>query len=222
MRLTYPKIDTLFNRNKKFKVIEGDFTHLEFELVKTWSCTEKIHGENMRIIYDGKAEIVSILTREHDKPEYVQKELLKFMQEKYTFEKLRAIFKPKGVDHAVLFGEGYGPRIQQGKGYKNEHDIILFDVLVNDILTEDEWWLEPESIQDIATKLETEVVPDLGFLTVDTIVEMVKKGFPSLLAKRNTGADLKSEGIIARTVPGLLFRNGKRLMFKLKTKDFAG
>ena len=46
----YPKIETLFTRDEKFKVT--DIIRLpEFENIKKWLVTEKIDGTNIRIIY---------------------------------------------------------------------------------------------------------------------------------------------------------------------------
>ncbi len=56
-------------------------------------------------------------------------------------------------------------------------------------------------------------------MTEDQIVALVKTGFKSKIAKDTT---LDAEGIVARSHPLVLFRNGTPLMFKLKTKDYKG
>ena len=47
--MEYPKIETLFNRDEKFKVVEGDYRLPEFENIKQWDVTEKIDGTNVRV-----------------------------------------------------------------------------------------------------------------------------------------------------------------------------
>ena len=49
--MEYPKIQTLFMRDKKGLIIPDSNTRPEFEYLRKdlWECTEKIDGTNMRI-----------------------------------------------------------------------------------------------------------------------------------------------------------------------------
>ena len=49
--MKYPKIETLFNRDENFKIVEGNYRLPEFENVTNWTITEKVDGTNVRIIY---------------------------------------------------------------------------------------------------------------------------------------------------------------------------
>ena len=51
--MEYQKIQTIYKRDQRSNIIEGDFTYPEFEnLFHTkWDATEKIDGMNMRVIF---------------------------------------------------------------------------------------------------------------------------------------------------------------------------
>jgi len=49
--MEYPKIETIFNRDDKFKVIEDAYRFPELELIDNWWITEKIDGTNVRIFW---------------------------------------------------------------------------------------------------------------------------------------------------------------------------
>lgn len=112
---------------------------------------------------------------------------------------------------AVLYGEGYGAGIQKGGTYRPDKSFILFDVMVDG-----KWWLDRESTYDIAAKLGVDVVPYLGRMTLDQIVEHVRSPFYSKLGTA------VAEGIVARPIEPLFDRKGERIIIKLKTKDFIG
>ena len=53
--LKYLKIDTLWKRegkDKKGTIRPGDYSKQEFNSIKLYRLTEKVHGENTRVIYD--------------------------------------------------------------------------------------------------------------------------------------------------------------------------
>ena len=220
----YPKINTLWKRNmekgeNKGKIIEGDYSCPEFQNIKLWRVSEKIHGTNIRIIYKKHSLSKIIFTGKTDNA-IIEPKLLEYLQETFTFEKMEKalMFKDELPDDAILYGEGYGPKIQKGGGrYRDDASVILFDIKIGN------WWLGREQIEDIAKKLKVDVVPNLGIMTEEEIVFLVKnkgyhlKGFKSQISKDKT---YDAEGIVARSYPLVLFRNGNPLMFKLKQVDF--
>lgn len=227
MKMTkYIKINTLWKRKmkgkQKGKVIDGDYSCPEFKNIKLWSVSEKIHGVNTRVSYhidpvSGEG-IISFAGKTDDA--MINSDLLKYLQKTFTKEKIEKalIYNNELPQKAVLFGEGFGPRVQDGGGrYRNDSSFILFDILI------DSWWLERKNIDDIANKLGIDVVPDLGIMTEEEIVDLVKnigykqKKFKSKISKDKT---LDAEGIVARSHPLVLFRNGKPVMWKLKQEDF--
>lgn len=217
----YPKIETLFNRDPKtFKVIEGQFRFPELTNIKTWWITEKIDGTNIRIAYfvDGGARRLLFLGRTNNAqmPTF----LLSYLQQTFTLDKMKSAFPDlKDEDTVILFGEGYGPKIQKGGGnYSKEVSFRLFDVKVG------KWWLEQENIWIVAANLGLKHVPDLySPMTLEEAVDLVKSEPKSIVAQEDGGKpdSHKIEGIVARTRPLLLRRNGERLMWKLKIRDFT-
>ena len=59
----------------------------------------------------------------------------------------------------------------------------------------------------------------LGEYSLDKIVEYVKEGFDSVVAEEE-GTPRKAEGLVGRTIEPLFDKRGRRLIIKLKTKDF--
>jgi hypothetical protein len=88
----------------------------------------------------------------------------------------------------------------------------LFDVRINGL------WLQRESLEDIANKLEVNIVPLIGYMTLMDAIEFVKKGYKSTIAENK---DYDAEGLVLKTQDGLLDRRGDRIITKLKKRDFA-
>lgn len=208
----YSKIETLYKRDDKFKVKEDILRLPEFGNIKKWYVTEKIHGQNIRIYWNAATQEIKVGGRSTTNTSDLPGDLVKLLLARFTQEKLQDVL---GSTEAVIYGEGYGAGINGGSSYSATKEFIMFDVLIGD------FWLEPEDIKDVATKLETKYVHEFGEMELADIVSLVKPGFFSPLALATTGKELISEGVIARTVPGLKRRDGSRLMFKLKTHDFT-
>ena len=111
----------------------------------------------------------------------------------------------------MLFGEGYGARIQKGGGnYISDHtDFVLFDVRVGN------WWLNRCDVESVAKRLGLRVVPVIGEGTLCDMVELTREGFKS------TWGDFQAEGVVARPATELCTRGGHRIITKIKCKDFA-
>jgi len=226
----YPKIDTLYNRGDDFKVIP-DEDHLrlkEAALIRRWTVTEKIDGTNTRIIFEpncmeggcateviGPTVFYGGRTDKTDPSMFERLGLVDLFDKVFTVDKLAAAF-PDMDGPVVLFGESYGPKINGGGAYSSVPSFRLFDVLVGN------WWLERSSVEDIAAQLDIKAVPVWGYKTgLGGIVELVRQGFPSFVSMEEGDGERMAEGIVARTEPLLLRRNGKPLVIKLKTKDFG-
>jgi ATP-dependent RNA circularization protein (DNA/RNA ligase family) len=193
--------------------IVGDYAQPEFRNIKFWRVEEKIDGTNIRIILEKDSAtklIVKFCGRTADAQ--IPCHLLNKLQYLFTPEKLVEVFPTldDGVK-VILFGEGYGPKIQKGGGkYANEPGFILFDVVIGN------WWLKRNDIAQIANRLDIPCVPSYGYMTEEEIIAFVKQGPISIL---NTGYG-RVEGVVCKTEPLLLCRNGEPLMFKFKCKEF--
>jgi len=206
---TYHKIQTVYKRdmaNKGKTLIEGDFSLPEFEFLKDnkWIFTEKVDGTNIRIMQnDGKITFGGKTDRAQIPAQLVERLNDTFLP---MAEKFMDIFK--GAD-VCLYGEGYGPKIQKGGGnYRKDQDFVLFDVKFGS------WWLLRKDVEDIATRLGIDIVPIIGYGTLQNMVDLAKNGIIS------TWGNFQAEGIVARPAVELKARNGNRVITKIKCRDF--
>ena len=207
----YHKIQTVFLRDPETKyrsLIYGEFATPEFKYLQNndWIWTEKVDGTNIRVMWDGKKDITfGGKTDQAQIPAYL-------------VNRLNDLFRPLIVDfrniladtETCLYGEGYGAKIQKGGGnYKRDgQDFVLFDIKIA------EWWLERENVEDIAAKLNISIVPIIGTGTLGEMVEFARAGFKS------KWGDFMAEGIVARPATELIARDGKRIITKVKHRDF--
>ena len=239
---TYPHIDTCFKREMDksspyYNCIRPDEPLVDpvFDWARKagikFECTEKVDGTNMSIyivpvtttVYPADSfeqpyeKIDHYVMEVHGKTTKAQlnDKLLKNIYEKWPVEKLVEVFTRDGVapaDTIILYGEGYGAGIQKGGNYiANDVDFRLFDIQIG------KFWLEREALEDIASRLGMDIVPVIGYFTIDEAIEYVKKGFKSTIAQNK---DYDAEGLVLKMPLGLLKRNGGRIMTKIKTCDF--
>ena len=207
----YHKILSLFKRNmegdKKF--IMGEWTTPELKYLKDndWVWTEKVDGTNIRIMWNGKE--ITYGGRSDNAQLYVP--LLHRLDARFKIQQqvFESIFGTEEMD-VVLYGEGYGAKIQKGGGnyISDGVDFVLFDVAINGL------YLEREKVEDIATKFGLDIVPIIGHGTLNEAIEMTKKGFSS------QWGDFIAEGIVARPKAELRSRRGDRIITKVKYCDF--
>ena len=207
--MEYHKIQSLFKRDMEAPgrpLVEGVWTLPEFEYLKdnNWVWTEKIDGTNIRIEYDG-CESVDFKGRT-DRA-IIPQHLLKYLGE--TFHKNRFV---DFTGEVVLYGEGYGQKIQKGHNYICDGvGFILFDIKIGS------WWLERDAVQSLAVDVfNIPSVPIVGSGTLSEAVEFVRHGYTSLIADNK---EYQAEGVVARPEVELFARNGKRIISKVKTRD---
>lgn len=215
----YQKINTIYKRDENTNsLLIGDWSLPEFEYLKDckWRAEEKIDGTNIQIRFDGLHVEIGGRTEKANIPLF----LLKKLEEIFTVQKLRKVFPPECIEDMevpyidlVLYGEGYGAKIQKGGGryIKDGVSFILFDVRI------DRWWLKRDAVEQIASELNIKVVPVIGYMTIPEAEEYVRKGFTSKIAEDST---YEAEGLVLKTDLGLLDRSGQRLIAKIKTRDF--
>ncbi len=214
--IEYPKVDSLFKRDEKTQKVNGEIRHREYDLVTHWVVSEKIHGQNVRVHWDGTNEQITLGSRRQTGDDSLPKDLVSHIRERITVDKMKAAFGPATV---TLFGEGYGPGINGGGDLADSKRFALFDCRIDKA---DGWWMEPDQLEGVGEHFGIETAPVLkGLLTLQEIIPMVRKGFNSIVALKNTGKEVWAEGVVCRTYPALKFRDGTRLQFKLKTEDFA-
>lgn len=204
--MEYHKINSIYKRDEKTKKFIDEYSIPEFEFLKDniWEFTEKIDGTNVRIVWENGELKFGGKTDNAQMP----MKLLDKLQTIFTKEKMQNAFtEPEGK--IILYGEGFGAGIQSGGKYNpKEMDFILFDVLI------DKWWLNRESVEDIAKRLNLKIVKIIGEGTLKDAVEMAKKGFNSEFG------NFIAEGIVLRPKVQLFSRKGDRIITKVKYRDF--
>lgn len=185
------------------------YTKKEFIGIDLWVIQEKIDGTNIRIFKNGEI-------RGRTDQATIPLELLQYLQSIFTPEKIQSLFGDKNV---ILFGEGYGAKIQRfGSQYLDHQSFILFDAYINGM------WVNIDKIPGIAEAFGVRYAPyipwneNLGLIEweINDIIKFVQSKPKSLISQK----ELMIEGIVAKPYPILLFQNGDPLYWKLKCKDF--
>lgn len=204
----YHKIQTVWHRDPATNnktLIEGKWSEPDFEYLakNDWVFTEKVDGTNIRVmIRDGRIDFGGKTDNASLPATLVTRLEARFHTQR---NQLNEMFP----DGACLYGEGYGARIQKGGGnYRSDQDFVLFDVLVGD------WWLARENQEDVARKLGLDIVPILGRGTLLMMIGLARAGFNSAW-----GA-FAAEGIVARPAVEMKNRKGRRIITKIKHRDF--
>lgn len=208
----YTKIETLFKRDIEGtkKLIEGDFRNETVEFLKDnqWEFTEKIDGTNIGIVWDGHKVSYQGRTERAQIPAHLTNKLIEMFGGTTNEE----LFEQKfGEMPVILFGEGYGPKIQKGGGnYRPDVSFVLFDVY----LPNQNIWLKRDAIEDIAKTFGIDAVPIVLTGTLKDGVDFVKT-FP-----KSTMGTANMEGIVGKPKIDMLDRMGRRVIVKIKCCDF--
>lgn len=207
----YEKIETVFVRDENTKKLnENIFRNETVEFLKDvdWEFTEKIDGTNIRIVWDGHK--VSYYGRT-DKAQ-IPSQLMNRLIELFGGETNEEMFEQKfGEMPVMLIGEGYGAKIQKvGNEYREDNDFILFDVCI------DNNYLSRESVKDIANYFNIDSVPVVMIGKLQDGIDYVKSKPKSKIGTAD------AEGLVARPLLELKDKQGKRIIVKIKVRDFDG
>ncbi len=209
--IEYHKIQSVYlrdpaNRHKSF--IEGEWSMPEFGYLfgNEWHWTEKVDGTNVRVHWNGSKVTFGGRTADAQMPLF----LIGKLEELFPMVKFHENFPPPDYTDVMLYGEGYGAKIQKGGGNYNPAgcDFVLFDVQIGGV------YLERSNVEDVGAKLGLRVVPVLGKGTLLDAIAMTRKGFDS------TWGPFKAEGLVMRPATELFTRRGHRIITKVKHKDF--
>lgn len=208
----YTKIETIFERDMDGtkKLIEGKFRNETVEFLKDnrWIGTEKIDGTNVGIVWDGHKVSYQGRTERAQIPTHLMNKLIEMFGGTVNEE----VFEQKfGEMQVILFGEGYGAKIQKGGGnYRSDVSFILFDVY----LPESNLWLKRDAVEDIAKTFGIDAVPVVYEGNLAGAVGFIK-GKP-----KSTIGTADMEGIVCKPAVDMLDRMGRRLVVKIKVCDF--
>ena len=208
----YHKIETIWERETdgSKKLIPGQWRNQTVEYLKgnDWLFTEKIDGTNIGIYWDGHKVHFQGRTERAQIPAH----LLDRLRDLFDGETNEQLFEQTfGETEVILFGEGYGYKIQNGGAYIPDRcDFILFDVYIVD----GDLYLKREDVLEIAAIFQIDVVPVVGIGTLDEAVEYVKGNPPSTIGSA------QMEGLVCRPIVELKDRRGNRIIVKVKARDF--
>ena len=205
----YHKIETVFNRSTDGdkKLIWGDYRNetVEYLADNIWQFTEKIDGTNIRIHWDGhNVEIGGRTDRAQ-----IPKHLMDYLSATFLTPEAEELFEQTyGEKDVMLFGEGYGAKIQNGGDYRSDVSFILFDVLIGDN------WQSREWVEATAKMFGIDVVPIVLEGTIDDGIDYVMQHNNSTIGKA------VMEGVVGRPKVEMKDRLGNRIIVKIKWKDF--
>lgn len=208
----YHKIKTVYARDPetKFKnLLDGQYSTPEFAMLAEcqWQWTEKVNGTNIRIEW-GPSSAQTVTFGGKTENAQIPARLISVLQTLFPSDKFE---DAELKDDLILYGEGYGAKIQKGGGnyISDGCNFVLFDIRIGD------WWLERDAVEDVAERLGINRVPIVGEGTLSQMVEVVKTGL------RSTWGNFEAEGIVARPIVQLFNRKGERIITKVKGKDFV-
>lgn len=205
----YHKIETVFNRSTDGdkRLIWGDYRNATVEYLadNIWQFTEKIDGTNIRIHWDGHNVEVGGRTDRAQIP----KHLMDYLSATFLTPEVEELFEQTyGEKDVMLFGEGYGAKIQNGGDYRSDVSFILFDVLIGDN------WQSREWVEATAKMFNVDVVPIVLEGTIGDGIDYVMQH------NNSTIGNAIMEGVVGRPKVEMKDRLGNRIIVKIKWKDF--
>lgn len=203
--MLYHKIKGPFLRAAD-NTLTSEWSDIAFEQLKDhdWLFTEKVDGTNIRVIWDGYRVSFGGRTENAEIPA----DLLAHLEEKFAGpvneQKFEQAFGEKEV---VIYGEGYGPRINNGGKYSSTVKFSPFDIRIGGM------FLVRNDVVEIANLFTVEPVPVFFIRTLREAIEAASKGLNS------SYGDFEAEGLVGTPVGGFLNRQGRRIVVKLKCSD---
>jgi hypothetical protein len=227
----YPKINSMFKRDEKGKMIP-EFSESAFKYLakNEWIGTEKVDGMGVRIeiipLMDGDGCSLQLMGRTDNTriPQNLSKHYWRLLVDKLSIQNIKKVFPCLSSFHSItLYGEAYGEKIQKaGKQYcpNGGVGIVIFDIKIATATPDgdvrEEYWLERHNVEDIVRKLDLDVVPiifqgslwdAIAFISKDDITTKVTR-FP-----------VNIEGLVLQPSVPLQDRRGNRIITKIKVKD---
>lgn len=198
--MLYHKIQSIYKRDERGKMILGQFSLPELNYLKNtiWDWTEKVDGMNIRVMVDPEGQAVFGGRKENS---MIPAPLANRLNEIFD-----GSYKP---EFPVMFvGEGYGAKIQSGGNYSDKQDFIVFDINIGG------YWLDAEDVIDVSEKAKLHIIPIVG---EGTLLEAEK----FIMSKPDsTWGNFPMEGIVCRPKVELQRKNRERIIVKLKIKDY--
>lgn len=216
--MEYHKINSLYKRDEKGKIIEGNFVNETFEELYNsnyrFEYTEKVDGTNIRVIITQDREnLFCIEFKGRTDKAIIPNHLLLKLASIFYGVNWNKVFDWERCSEVILYGEGFGHRIQGcGDKYNKEDvDFVLFDLMINGTFMNSDW------VTNIANYLGVHRAEVLGVASLKEIEEFVKSKPYSKLAKT---PNFPMEGVVCRPIGNIKDRSGNRIIVKIKHKDY--
>ena len=209
---TYEKIETIFARDMDgTKKLQPDVYRnetIQYLANNNWEWTEKIDGTNIRVYWDGHSVSFGGRTDSAIIPAELMNKLNELFGGETNAQMFEQVFGDKEV---ILFGEGYGRKIQKvGSSYIPDGvDFILFDVLIGDN------YQPRTSVEQIAKMFGIKAIPVIGYGNLIMACRYVKTHPLSTIAKESC----EMEGLVCRPMVEMRDRCGNRIIVKIKYCD---
>lgn len=209
----YPKISAIFERLEDGSKLldETKFSRDVFEYLKNdnWIGTEKLDGTNIGIYWDGHK--IHIQGRTPDANFSALQ--FEYLMDRFGGSDNEELFEQNfGEKPVVLFGELVGKGIQACGGCycPDGYRFVMFDVYFPD----NNLWADKAALMTFADMFGVEYTIPVICGTLWECVDFVKK-----MPKSDFG-NLLSEGIVVRPMIEMFDNQGKRVIAKIKVRDF--
>lgn len=215
--MEYHKINSLYKRDEKGKIIEGNFVNETFkELYDSnyrFEYTEKVDGTNIRVIVTKEDSAFKVEFRGRTDKAVIPNHLLSKLESIFSDVDWNKPFDWERCSEVILYGEGFGHKIQNcGNHYRAEDvDFVLFDVMIDGTFMDRKW------VTCTALYLGVHRVAVLGWAPLREIEEFVKSKPCSKLAEN---PNFPMEGVVCRPIGDIKDRAGNRIIVKIKHKDY--
>lgn len=183
-----------------------------------WCITEKIHGSNFQVYFDGENFLLGSRNR------FIGNESFQGLKELVAAIKNRILdfyydYAVDGNFELTLYGEIYGDGIQKGVKYCKDHKIRFFDIKVNGE------YIPYKAAVEIFERFELPYVPVLKieYGRIYNVVRKAETRFNSTIAEGEY-ADLEEnicEGVVIKPYEvELKCQKGNRVIIKKKNEEF--
>lgn len=211
---SYPKIPTVCVRDMSgTKKLTDEFASDALKALQEilWVGTEKIDGTNAGIVWDGH----KIGFQGRTEATAVNAKHFAYLQETFQTEEVAQIFEQKfGERPVVLFGELIGGGVQ-GDIYTDKPTFIGFDLLLTAFGELPEIWANQYYKNEICEALGIMPAPIVFRGTLREAINFVKA------TPLSNGGTCLMEGLVLRPTTELRDNQGKRIICKVKAKDYV-
>ena len=218
----------------------------EFEYLadNEWEFTEKVDGTNIRIIIERIEDRLMLSIAGRTDNAQIPPALLRSLNEIFggsgisvyngpenrhpLTDEIGSIMVERDIHALTIYGEGYGPKINGGDRYTDTPSFVVFDIKVGNL------YLSRSAVYDFCRNVGLDSVPVVYRGNLWSAFTLVRTGYTADFSgnfidlrrtegqpgMRSEWGDFEAEGIVGVPAVPLHTREGKRIIIKIKGKDF--